>query len=124
MNLLPDLMQYCTEEFMGRKTNLCSHCQQECFSFSVYTSEYQFGLCREWMDQANTHQQQLGFGTSNKSALMQASQQCKSCSRHANCSSCLQNLGCGWCYSVENPILGVCVEGDFNRPQIGKQQSS
>lgn len=31
----------------------CVWCEatQECFSFSVYTSEYQFGLCREWTDQ-------------------------------------------------------------------------
>ncbi|PSN57394.1 Multiple epidermal growth factor-like domains protein 8 [Blattella germanica] len=78
----------------------CVWCEatQECFSFSVYTSEYQFGLCREWMDQANTHQQR-GLSSSNKSGLLQISQQCKSCSRHANCSSCLQNLSCGWCYN-------------------------
>lgn len=25
--------------------------QRKCFSFSVYISEYQFGLCREWVDQ-------------------------------------------------------------------------
>lgn len=32
----------------------CVWCEtvQECFSFSVYTSEYQFGLCREWLDQS------------------------------------------------------------------------
>lgn len=31
----------------------CVWCEtvQECFSFSVYISEYQFGICREWIDQ-------------------------------------------------------------------------
>ena len=34
--------------FPGR----CFWCEntQECFSFSVYTTEYQFGICREWVD--------------------------------------------------------------------------
>ncbi|GFG35976.1 hypothetical protein Cfor_03559, partial [Coptotermes formosanus] len=98
----------------------CVWCEatRECFSFSVYTSEYQFGLCREWIDQANSNQQRRGLDTLNKSGVLQLSQQCKSCSRHANCSGCLQNLNCGWCHSVENPILGLCVEGDFNIPRI------
>lgn len=32
----------------------CVWCEdkQTCFSFSVYTSEFQFGICREWMDQS------------------------------------------------------------------------
>ena len=120
INFLSDLLWYWTEEFMDLRNDLCFLTLQECFSFSVYTSEYQFGLCREWLDQANSYQQRRGIAASNKSGVQQISQQCKSCSRHANCSSCLQNLNCGWCYSVENPILGLCVEGDFNIPRIGK----
>lgn len=91
----------------------CVWCEatQQCFSFSVYTSEYQFGLCREWLDQdvpllPSAHQ-------INESLKVD---QCKSCSRHMNCSSCLQSLSCGWCYTPENPIQGVCMQGDFNKP--------
>ncbi|XP_046588912.1 multiple epidermal growth factor-like domains protein 8 isoform X1 [Neodiprion lecontei] len=93
----------------------CVWCEatQECFSFSVYTSEYQFGLCREWMDQAGL----MGI-TSRSSSTLTGIDQCKSCGRHANCSSCLHSLSCGWCYSLENPITGVCVQGDFNQPHV------
>ncbi|XP_046832865.1 multiple epidermal growth factor-like domains protein 8 isoform X2 [Vespa crabro] len=93
----------------------CVWCEatQECFSFSVYTSEYQFGLCREWMDQAGL----MGV-TSRSGSSLTSNDQCKSCSRHTNCSSCLHSLSCGWCYSLENPIMGVCVQGDFNRAHV------
>ncbi|XP_043511947.1 multiple epidermal growth factor-like domains protein 8 isoform X2 [Frieseomelitta varia] len=93
----------------------CVWCEatQECFSFSVYTSEYQFGLCREWMDQAGL----MGV-TSRSGSSLTGNDQCKSCSRHTNCSSCLHSLSCGWCYSLENPIIGACVQGDFNQPHI------
>ncbi|XP_043253802.1 multiple epidermal growth factor-like domains protein 8 [Colletes gigas] len=93
----------------------CVWCEatQECFSFSVYTSEYQFGLCREWMDQAGL----MGV-TSRSGSSLTGNDQCKSCSRHTNCSSCLHSLSCGWCYSLENPILGACVQGDFNQPHV------
>ncbi|CAG2056404.1 unnamed protein product [Timema podura] len=91
----------------------CVWCEatQECFSFSIYTSEYQFGLCREWLDQAQNNNHHL------QQSLVRSTQQCKSCSSHTNCSSCLHTLGCGWCYSVGNPIEGSCVEGDFNKPR-------
>ncbi|XP_076283094.1 multiple EGF like domains 8 isoform X4 [Lasioglossum baleicum] len=93
----------------------CVWCEatQECFSFSVYTSEYQFGLCREWMDQAGL----MGV-TSRSGSSLTGNDQCKSCSRHTNCSNCLHSLSCGWCYSLENPILGACVQGDFNQPHV------
>ncbi|XP_050462738.1 multiple epidermal growth factor-like domains protein 8 [Cataglyphis hispanica] len=91
----------------------CVWCEatRECFSFSVYTSEYQFGLCREWMDQAGL------MGVTSRSSSL-TGDQCKSCSRHSNCSSCLHSLSCGWCYSLDNPITGVCVQGDFNQPHV------
>ncbi|XP_066597515.1 multiple epidermal growth factor-like domains protein 8 isoform X2 [Prorops nasuta] len=104
----------------------CVWCEatQECFSFSVYTSEYQFGLCREWMDQAGL------MGVTSRSDSLSGNDQCKSCSRHSNCTSCLHSLSCGWCYSLENPIVGACVQGDFNQPHlncssvINEQQNS
>ncbi|KAE8741134.1 hypothetical protein FOCC_FOCC013392 [Frankliniella occidentalis] len=96
---------------------VCVWCEatQECFSFSVYTSEYQFGICREWLDQAYH-----GVAAGPTSAVAVPSgggaQQCKWCGRHTNCSSCVHTLGCGWCHSADNPIQGVCVQGDFNQP--------
>ncbi|XP_028050046.1 multiple epidermal growth factor-like domains protein 8 isoform X7 [Monomorium pharaonis] len=94
----------------------CVWCEatRECFSFSVYTSEYQFGLCREWMDQAGL----MGVTSRSGDSSLTGSDQCKSCSRHSNCSSCLHSLSCGWCYSLENPITGVCVQGDFNQAHV------
>lgn len=90
----------------------CVWCEatQQCFSFSVYTSEYQFGLCREWLDQISPTQEM---------SVMPARRvdQCKSCQSHTNCSICLSSLSCGWCYNSLNPIEGKCVPGDFNRPQ-------
>lgn len=97
----------------------CVWCEatQQCFSFSVYTSEYQFGLCREWLDLKSpispTPSPQDGFYLPSHRA-----NQCKSCQSHTNCSMCLSTLSCGWCYSTENPIMGTCVQGDFNRPQM------
>lgn len=109
-----------------------------CFSFAVYTSEYQFGMCREWLDQTlgpflhDDHQAALtnGFGRLMPTATLLppptsqnrhhhislSHQKCKSCVQHRNCSSCLGTLSCGWCYDQLNPIEGVCLQGDFNRP--------
>ncbi|XP_060517960.1 multiple epidermal growth factor-like domains protein 8 isoform X2 [Cylas formicarius] len=103
------------ESCLNRKGR-CVWCQatQQCFSFSVYTSEYQFGLCREWLDQAfpliTTHE--------NSSITPKIQEQCKSCSMHSNCSTCLGSLSCGWCYSSSNPMTGACVQGDFNNPHV------
>lgn len=100
----------------------CVWCEatQQCFSFSVYTSEYQFGMCREWLDQiyplvTNVDDNLL---PSNKPQSVNR-EQCKSCSMHANCSTCLSSLSCGWCYNLSNPMSGVCIEGDFNNPSMG-----
>ncbi|XP_030761458.1 multiple epidermal growth factor-like domains protein 8 isoform X2 [Sitophilus oryzae] len=93
----------------------CVWCQatQKCFSFSVYTSEYQFGLCREWLDQAfpliTTHE--------NSSLAPKSQEQCKACAAHTNCSACLGALSCGWCHDASNPMSGMCVRGDFQRPE-------
>lgn len=104
----------CLEE-QGR----CVWCEatQQCFSFSVYTSEYQFGLCREWLDQmipltpAYDQQENLFSNIGNR---YQSHQKCKTCEMHANCSTCLKTLSCGWCFDRDNPIEGICMQGDFN----------
>ena len=89
----------------------CVWCEDQstCFSFSVYISEYQFGLCREWIDQ------------SLDAPLMTRSpehHQCKSCSSLKNCTTCLRSLNCGWCFFKNNPIEGACVQGDFNSSSV------
>ncbi|VVD02143.1 unnamed protein product, partial [Leptidea sinapis] len=97
--------EHCLDE-KGR----CVWCEatRQCFSFSVYTSEYQFGLCREWLDRASSPTDD----GSKKSG------QCKSCQAHVQCATCLRSMGCGWCHSFENPINGVCTEGDFTRSHM------
>lgn len=82
----------------------CVWCEttSTCFSFAVYTSEFQFGICREWLDQPLADDKDL------------PRQQCKSCESHRNCSTCLQTLNCGWCFDRDNPIEGVCMQGDFS----------
>lgn len=95
----------------------CVWCEatQQCFSFSVYTSEYQFGLCREWLDQSLLTVTP-GVGTDTALSSPRPVEQCKSCSHNLNCTTCLRSLSCGWCYSRTNPIQGACVQGDFNQP--------
>lgn len=83
----------------------CVWCQatQQCFSFSVYTSEYQFGLCREWLDQA------YPLVTAQENSLLpttRSKEQCKTCSMHSNCLTCLSSLSCGWCFNMSNPMSG------------------
>lgn len=86
----------------------CVWCEatQQCFSFSVYTSEYQFGLCREWLDQISPPHTPTPSPQENHYMPAHRADQCKSCQSHTNCSTCLKSLSCGWCYSAENPILG------------------
>ena len=69
----------------------CVWCEatEECFSFAVYTSEYQFGLCREWTDQTS-----LNGVTSRTDSYLSINDQCKTCSRHTYCSNCLLTLSC------------------------------
>ncbi|BES89065.1 Plexin repeat [Nesidiocoris tenuis] len=100
---LRDNCSQCLDGFGGC---VWCHSSQECFSFLVYTSQYQFGMCREWSDQKSVPE---------PNSLPKA---CKSCSMHPNCSTCLQHLGCGWCYDVDNPIVGVCAPGDFSQPNV------
>lgn len=76
--------------------------QRQCFSFSVYISEYQFGLCREWIDQS------MSSPHSEASSSLEH-HQCKTCSALTNCSTCLRSLNCGWCFFKSNPIKGTFV---------------
>lgn len=119
---------------------------QTCFVFSSYTSLYQFGMCREWVD-VDPHSDgsssrvpslrgDLGNSLAHAidfSAMIGAAKtplapvnnmgnvgRCKSCERKQSCSSCLLDLGCGWCYYAHNPLIGLCKPGDFNAPAIGK----
>ncbi|KAM7353309.1 multiple EGF like domains 8 isoform 1-T1 [Cochliomyia hominivorax] len=106
----------------------CVWCEAKsaCFSFAVYTSEYQFGMCREWLDQSvNLHQTTEDSNSlqhSRSSVLIPIhqqtppKQQCKSCAQYRNCSTCLRTLSCGWCFDRDNPIEGKCMQGDFSRP--------
>lgn len=97
----------------------CVWCKstQTCFSFSVYTSEYQFGMCREWLDQVSY----ITSTTASQESWTHVEQnenKCKSCDSYTNCTSCLRTLSCGWCYDKENPIDGMCLSGDFNTTSI------
>ena len=82
----------------------CVWCEStnQCFGFSVYTTKYQFGLCKEWIDKKPSMDKD------------QIISECKDCSRHMNCSSCLKTLNCGWCYDERNPTIGICSQGSFS----------
>ncbi|XP_039280047.1 multiple epidermal growth factor-like domains protein 8 isoform X2 [Nilaparvata lugens] len=100
-------------------TGRCVWCEstQECFTFAVYTSQYQFGMCREWLDQG--YQSAHAVVPRNESRAV-----CDACARHTNCSACLRTLGCGWCYDLDNPIQGVCTPGDFSRSYVADSCSA
>lgn len=91
-----------------------------CFSFAVYTSEFQFGMCREWIDKdyVTTTTEYNWSTVAVPGVESTSSMKCKSCAAHTNCSSCLQSLNCGWCFDRDNPIQGVCMQGDFNSSTI------
>ncbi|EDW52069.1 GM16709 [Drosophila sechellia] len=103
------------QECLGERGR-CVWCEAsaQCFSFSVYTSEYQFGMCREWVDQVVSRQTQEIADHKPQQTPHFLQQQCKSCEQHRNCSSCLRTLSCGWCFDRDNPIEGICMQGDFS----------
>lgn len=99
----------------------CVWCEttKKCFSFGVYTNEYQFGICREWIDNRLSGES-FGFWEINEnislvfpaapnidSSTSPEHHQCKSCSSLSNCSTCLKSLSCGWCFYQDNPIEGL-----------------
>lgn len=111
--------EHCLDE-RGR----CVWCEatRQCFSFSVYTSEYQFGLCREWLDRASSPAaggEARGVSVpGGATGAVGGGGQCKACGRHGTCAACLRSMGCGWCHSRTNPIVGACTEGDFTRSRV------
>ncbi|KAK3860683.1 hypothetical protein Pcinc_033276 [Petrolisthes cinctipes] len=114
----------------------CAWCQHthECFLFSVYTSLYQYGSCRAWLDEDHTNITTAVATTTTASATTATlppsvassklasggvsilSSECHVCESHRSCESCLEALTCGWCHSVFNPTIGVCTAGDFSDP--------
>ncbi|XP_047489262.1 multiple epidermal growth factor-like domains protein 8 [Penaeus chinensis] len=121
----------------------CAWCQEtkECFLFSVYTSVYQYGSCRVWLDEDHTNvtsslrstvsshaDDTEAIGTTlpylSTSTPLQTttlgmtidSSECHICESLQGCDACLESLGCGWCYNVFNPTIGICTAGDFSKP--------
>uniref|UniRef100_A0A0K2SV94 Multiple epidermal growth factor-like domains protein 8 n=1 Tax=Lepeophtheirus salmonis TaxID=72036 RepID=A0A0K2SV94_LEPSM len=81
---------------------------EECFLFSVYTSEYRYGRCREWFDRNNFYDEGEEIPEKLNDHIM-----CRTCSSFSRCSECLKSLGCGWCYDSQNPVNGICSTGSF-----------
>ncbi|KAH9496424.1 Multiple epidermal growth factor-like domains protein 8, partial [Bulinus truncatus] len=75
----------------------CAWCEntQLCLPFSDYVTRYIYGQCTSWIDISN------------------ANVSCRSCRDIKTCDKCLKEFGCGWCSNVQNPLKGICVEGDF-----------
>ncbi|XP_045596655.2 multiple epidermal growth factor-like domains protein 8 [Procambarus clarkii] len=124
----------------------CAWCQEssECFLFSVYTSVYQYGSCRVWLDEDHTNMSStlpatltspvetvehvgttlpyLSTTASVESSIpvinMDATE-CHVCENLLSCDVCLESLNCGWCYNVFNPTIGICTAGDFSQPNKG-----
>ena len=38
---------------------------------------------------------------------------CRDCARHVDSNTCLREFGCGWCANLDNPLIGRCLEGQF-----------
>ncbi|XP_068203463.1 multiple epidermal growth factor-like domains protein 8 [Palaemon carinicauda] len=123
----------------------CAWCQEskECFLFSVYTSVYQYGSCRVWLDEDHTNITSLRpatlpsptepsepIGTTlpyltssspqtvNTGVFMDTSE-CHICESLQTCDACMKTLNCGWCYNVFNPTIGICTAGDFSQAEKG-----
>ncbi|XP_072165831.1 multiple epidermal growth factor-like domains protein 8 [Diadema setosum] len=73
----------------------CAWCADTgtCFHFNTYISSFVHGECSHWFDMEDN--------------------QCPSCSAHQTCGDCLNTFQCGWCGNVNDPIIGVCHNGDF-----------
>ncbi|CAL4062050.1 unnamed protein product, partial [Meganyctiphanes norvegica] len=124
----------------------CAWCQEskECFLFSVYTSVYQYGSCRVWLDEDHTNVTSTQSSKSSQPAEIETTKgttlpylstdagqsqatrlsveasECQVCESQTTCKSCLGWLGCGWCYNIFNPTIGICTAGDFSHPSKGK----
>ena len=63
----------------------CVWCQerQECFQFSVYIAEYQYGQCKAWIDKDIAE---------NEVTNSDYDQQCQTCEMRLNCSQCMEGM--------------------------------
>ena len=63
----------------------CVWCQerQECFQFSVYIAEYQYGQCKAWIDKDIAE---------NEVSNSDYDQQCQTCQMRINCSQCMEGM--------------------------------
>ena len=63
----------------------CVWCQerQECFQFSVYIAEYQYGQCKAWIDKDIAE---------NEVSNSDYDQQCQTCQMRLNCSQCMEGM--------------------------------
>ncbi|KAB7506886.1 Multiple epidermal growth factor-like domains protein 8, partial [Armadillidium nasatum] len=114
----------------------------ECFLFSLYTSVYQYGACRVWIDEDHTNTSSIHqsaklvnslrtvnlHGSANSTHAISYFNddvgECQICEAKSTCSNCLKSLGCGWCYSQYNPTIGLCTSGDFAKPHKGLSDCS
>ncbi len=89
--------------------------------FSVYTADFHYGQCKMWIDKDNSqpYADDDEEAVKNNPSASRKYPQCQSCSTRSNCSTCLQGLGCGWCYNIENPTIGSCTSGTFDKAYSG-----
>ena len=102
---------------------------------------YMYGQCNQWIDKDRSHspsldtilQQQSPISKNttqigdtkdskmgsqdakNPEHLLMASQ-CVDCNLFKNCNFCLEHLNCGWYYNEQNPTIGLCIKGSFDKP--------
>ena len=96
----------------------CVWCEatQECFLFSVYTSQFMYGKCYQWIDKNRQLHHSSSAATADYLAA-RAREQCQPCELFESCDTCVLRLGCGWLYrDPADPTRGTCVRGDFRRP--------
>eukprot|EP00794_Sanderia_malayensis_P010746 gene10746-11897_t len=81
----------------------CRWCDknERCFSHSDFMVQYSMGECLKYRIRGDS------------------SNACQNCSRHTTCASCFADHRCGWCGNVDNPLIGLCRDGDFAGPKYG-----
>jgi hypothetical protein len=65
---------------------------QECFLFSVYTSKFKYGSCKQWIDKdlmTSSPIPEIGLEDDN---ISKNEGQCSACQALSNCSTCLQRF--------------------------------
>ena len=69
------------------KEGRCAWCQEtrECFLFSVYTSTYQYGRCRSWLDEDHTNASLIAAARSRQFESDPQTGECQPCSMWQTC---------------------------------------